>query len=177
MAEVDFEVGIIGGGPAGSGMASYLAKAGISCVVFEREIFERPHVGESLVPSSTRVFKDIGFLKEMEANKFPHKYGAVWTSANSRLYEVDWDGLEPDTFADIRFEERDQPGVDKNHTYHVDRGKFDRLLLQHANGLGATVYEGIKVQRVDFSSPEYTDVPLHDGAQGGQHSSSHGRRC
>ena len=158
MAEVDFEVGIIGGGPAGSGIASYLAKAGISCVVFEREIFERPHVGESLVPSSTRVFKDIGFLKEMEANKFPHKYGAVWTSTNSRLYEVDWDGLGADTFADIRFEERDQPGVDKNYTYHVDRGKFDRLLLQHANRLGATVYEGINIQRVNFSTPEYTDV-------------------
>lgn len=158
MAEVDFEVGIIGGGPAGSGIASYLAKAGISCVVFEREIFERPHVGESLVPSSTRVFKDIGFLKEMEANKFPHKYGAVWTSTNSRLYEVDWDGLGADTFANIRFEERDQPGVDKNYTYHVDRGKFDRLLLQHANRLGATVYEGINIQRVNFSTPEYTDV-------------------
>ncbi len=159
VAEVDFEVGIIGGGPAGSGMASYLAKAGISCVVFERDIFERPHVGESLVPSSTRVFKDLGFLEEMEANKFPHKYGAVWTAAgNSRLYEVNWDGLEADTFADIRFDERDQPGVDKNYTYHVDRGKFDRLLLQHANGLGANVYEGIKVQRVDFSDPDFAEV-------------------
>jgi 1H-pyrrole-2-carbonyl-[peptidyl-carrier protein] chlorinase len=163
MGEVDFEVGIIGGGPAGSGMASYLAKAGISCVVFEKEIFERPHVGESLVPSSTRVFKEIGFLKEMEANRFPHKYGAVWTSANSRLYEVDWDGLGADNFADIRFEERDQPGVDKNYTYHVDRGKFDRLLLEHANRLGATVYEGINIQRANFSSPQYTDISFKMG--------------
>ena len=55
----DFEVGIIGGGPAGSSMAAYLAKAGINCVVFERELMPRPHVGESLVPSSTRVFKDL----------------------------------------------------------------------------------------------------------------------
>ena len=42
----DFEVGIIGGGPAGSSMAAYLAKAGINCVVFERELMPRPHVGE-----------------------------------------------------------------------------------------------------------------------------------
>jgi FADH2 O2-dependent halogenase len=158
MAEVDFEVGIIGGGPAGSSMASYLAKAGLSCVVFERDIFEREHVGESLVPSSTRVFKDLDFVGEMEAHKFPHKYGAVWTSLKSRIYDVDWDGLGADTFADIRFEERDQPGVDKNYTYHVDRGKFDRLLLQHANRLGAAVYEGIRVQRVDFSDPEIAEV-------------------
>jgi FADH2 O2-dependent halogenase len=159
MAEVDFEVGIIGGGPAGSAMASYLAKDGVSCVVFERDIFERPHVGESLVPSSTRVFRDLGFLEEMERHKFPHKYGAVWTAAgSSRLYDHDWEGLEADSFADIRFEERAQPGVDKNYTYHVDRGKFDLLLLQHANRLGATVYEGIRVQRVDFSHPDYAEV-------------------
>ena len=31
-----------------------LAKAGVKCIVFERELFPRPHVGESLVPSSTR---------------------------------------------------------------------------------------------------------------------------
>ena len=64
--ELDFEVGIIGGGPAGASMAAYLAKAGIRCVVFESELFPRPHVGESLVPSSTRVFKEIDFLNQME---------------------------------------------------------------------------------------------------------------
>ncbi|MET0508180.1 MAG: FAD-dependent monooxygenase, partial [Burkholderiaceae bacterium] len=46
----DFEVGIIGGGPAGGALAAYLAKAGVKCVLFERELFPRPHVGESLVP-------------------------------------------------------------------------------------------------------------------------------
>jgi FADH2 O2-dependent halogenase len=89
-------------------MACYLAKAGLSCAVFEREIFERPHVGESLVPSSTRVFKDPGFLEQMEAHKFPPKYGAVWTAAgNPNLYQHDWEGLSADQFAAIRFEERD----------------------------------------------------------------------
>ena len=56
MTKTDFDIGIIGGGPAGAGMAAYLAKAGANCVVFERELFPRPHVGESLVPSSSRVF-------------------------------------------------------------------------------------------------------------------------
>lgn len=135
-------------------MAAYLAKAGVSCVVFERELFPRPHVGESLVPSSTRVFKDLDFLPQMEENRFPHKFGAVWTAAaNSRMYDHDWDGLAADCRADIRFEERDQPGVDQNYTYHVDRGKFDLLLLQHANKLGATVYSGVGVKDVDFSGP------------------------
>jgi flavin-dependent dehydrogenase len=151
--KADFDIGIIGGGPAGSAMASYLAKAGVRCVLFERELFPRPHVGESLVPSSTRVFKDLGFIEQMEEAKFPHKFGAVWTAEDKKGgYDHDWDGLAPDCHADVRFEERVQEGVDTNYTYHVDRAKFDLLLLQHANKLGAAVYEGVKVTHVDFSS-------------------------
>jgi FADH2 O2-dependent halogenase len=152
--DTDFDVAIIGGGPAGATMGAYLAKAGVKCVVFERELFPRPHVGESLVPSSTRVFNDLDFLPTMEEAGFPHKYGAVWTAATSKSYGVhDWEGLEAVVSADhaaIRFEERKQPGVEPNYTYHVDRGKFDMLLLQHAQKLGATVYEGIKVKGIDF---------------------------
>jgi flavin-dependent dehydrogenase len=149
----NFDVGIIGGGPAGAAMAAYLGKAGASCVVFERELFPRPHVGESLVPSSTRVFRELDFLSVMEDAGFPHKYGAVWTANDkSPRYAHDWDELDAVETASIRFEERDQPGVDKKYTYHVDRGKFDLLLLQHANKLGAEVYEGVKVTGVDFSS-------------------------
>lgn len=151
MGDSDFQVGIIGGGPAGSTMAAYLAKAGISCAVFEGQLFPRPHVGESLVPSSTRVFKDLNFLPQMEENKFPHKYGAVWTAAaNSRAYEHDWEGLAADCKVDIRFAEREQVGVEQTYTYHVDRGKFDNLLLQHAHGFGAKVFEGISVSGVEF---------------------------
>jgi FADH2 O2-dependent halogenase len=133
-------------------MAAYLAKAGVNCVVFERELFPRPHVGESLVPSSTRVFNELGFLPQMEEARFPRKYGAIWTAQEraSKNYSVDWEGLNPDCHAQVRFEERQQPGVNRNFTYHVDRGKFDLLLLQHAHQLGAAVYEGVRVQGVDF---------------------------
>ncbi len=152
--EPDFDVGIIGGGPAGSSLASYLAKAGLKVVVMERELFPRPHVGESLVPSANRVLKELDFLDTMEEYKFPHKFGAVWTTTTStHSHDVDWMGLDDEngTDAAIRFEERAQPGVDRKYTYHVDRGLFDLLLLQHANELGADVYEGVRVQGVDFS--------------------------
>jgi FADH2 O2-dependent halogenase len=166
VAETDFEVGIIGGGPGGASMAAYLAKAGVSCVLFERDIFPREHVGESLVPSSTRVFKELGLLDQMEEHKFPRKYGAVWTAAQSaQAYQVDWAGLGPDTYADIRFDEREQPGVGRTYTYHVDRGKFDLLLLQHAHKLGATVLEGVRVKQVDFANPDYVVVRFDVGRQ------------
>jgi FADH2 O2-dependent halogenase len=162
--EVDFDVGIIGAGPAGGGMAAYLAKAGIRCVVFEKELFPRQHVGESLVPSSTRVFRELDFLHKMEEARFPHKFGAVWTAtAGSRAYQHDWAGLAADQQADIRFAERDQEGVDQTYTYHVDRGIFDNLLLQHANELGAEVYEGVNVRGVDFSDSGHATIKYNIG--------------
>ncbi|MDP9342533.1 MAG: tryptophan 7-halogenase [Actinomycetota bacterium] len=152
----DFEVGIIGGGPAGSSMAAYLARAGIDCVVFERMIFPRWHVGESLVPSSTRVFRELGFLDKMEASGFPRKYGAAWTSAATKrqYYTHNWEGLEPSSSVAFQFKEREQEGVDQIYTWHVDRGQFDNMLLHHANELGAHVYEGVSVKHADFSDPD-----------------------
>jgi len=171
MAELDtdFDVAIIGGGPAGSSMAAYLAKGGATCVVLEREVFPRAHVGESLVPSSNRVFKELDFLPVMEEARFPHKYGAVWTAATSKSYAVhDWEGLDADCSADlasIRFEERAQPGVDSQYTYHVDRGKFDQLLLQHAAKLGAAVRQGVKVTGIDFDRGRRPVVTLDGGEE------------
>lgn len=157
-----FDVGVIGGGPAGAAMAAYCAKAGVRCCVFEREIFPRFHIGESFVPSSTRIFKELGFLETMETSGFLRKRGAAWTSAteNANVYQdcvfyepftgsTD-EQIRPGGMAEIRFEEREQEGVDLKYTYHVPRDKFDHLLLQHAVKLGATVYEGVAVQRVEF---------------------------
>ena len=111
MQQPDFDVGIVGGGPAGAGLAAYLAKAGVSCVVFESSLFPRRHVGESLVPSSTRVFKDLDFVRVMERERFPRKYGAVWTSTSAvRELSHDWAGLDPDCYVDVRFGEREPRG-------------------------------------------------------------------
>jgi FADH2 O2-dependent halogenase len=145
------DVAILGGGPAGSSIASYLAQAGLRCAVFEKELFPREHVGESLVPSSTRVFNEIGFTEEMERSGFPRKYGAAWTSAEAhRAYSHDFQGLEADAYADVRFAERDQEGVNRPYTWHVDRGRFDLMMLQHAAKSGADVYSGVTVKDVQF---------------------------
>src|SRR5208282_5964365 len=66
-------------------------------------------------------------------------------------YQHGFEDADFDGQADIRFEEREQPGVNQRHTWHVDRGKFDLLLLQHAQKLGAAVYDGVKVSSIDFA--------------------------
>jgi FADH2 O2-dependent halogenase len=168
VTEPDFDVAIVGGGPAGGGMASYLARAGVKCVVLEKELFPRPHVGESLVPSSTRVFKDLEFLPVMEEARFPRKYGAAWTAENAnRTYDYAYDAedLEPSCQVDIQFAERDQPGVDLPYTYHVDRGLFDNLLLQHANKAGAEVYEGVNVIGADTTGDDAATIRFRMGGR------------
>ncbi|GAA3124118.1 NAD(P)/FAD-dependent oxidoreductase [Streptosporangium carneum] len=154
MSDVDFDIAIIGGGPAGSSIASYLSKAGLSCVVFESSTFPREHVGESLIPATTPVLSDIGALAKIEAAGFPKKYGAAWTSAaETKIPTLGFELSHGFRAAEIEFSERDQAGVNQDYTYHVDRGLYDLILLQHAESLGAKVYEGIRVRRVDFSEP------------------------
>ncbi|WP_394844947.1 FAD-dependent oxidoreductase [Pendulispora brunnea] len=163
--DFDFDVAVIGGGPAGSTTASYLAKAGLSVAVFESEMFPREHVGESLVPATTPVLLEIGAMDKIEAAGFPRKYGAAWTAANG-------DGIDPLGFrvhehgfgtADVLFNEREQLGVDRDYTFHVDRGQFDLILLKHAESLGAKVFCGVRVHQVDFAD---RDRPVLDVGMG-----------
>ena len=134
---------IVGGGPAGSAIGCYLSKAGIKNTIFEAANHPRPHVGESMVMSSVRVFDEIGFLPVMEREGFPRKYGASWHPPVAKGE------------ADISFDEFPQEGISQQYTYHVDRQKFDLLLLKHAESLGSRVYQGVQVSEVLFDDKSY----------------------
>ena len=163
---VDFDVAVIGGGPAGSTAASYLAGAGMSVGLFESETFPRPHVGESLVPATTPVLLEIGAMDAVDAANFPRKYGASWTSEQSVNVPLNgFQGLSHDWSAEVQFVERGQPGVDRDYTYHVDRGKFDLLLLKNAERLGTSVFSGVRVLGVDFADPEQVTLRCRMGTR------------
>jgi FADH2 O2-dependent halogenase len=137
------QVIIVGGGPAGSTLGCYLSKAGIKNTIFEATNHPRPHVGESMVMSSVRVFDEIGFLPVMEREGFPRKYGASWHPPVTKGQ------------ADISFDEFPQEGVTQDYTYHVDRQKLDLLLLKHAESFGTRVYQGVQVSEVLFDEKSY----------------------
>ncbi|WP_405113265.1 tryptophan 7-halogenase [Micromonospora sp. NBC_01405] len=162
--KTDYDVVVVGGGPAGSTMASYLAQAGMSVAVIEGATFPREHVGESLVPATTPVLVEIGALGKIDEADFPKKYGASWTSGLSGYIPLlGHQGLSHGWTADIQFVERNQPGVDRDYTFHVDRGRFDAILLKHSQESGATVFNGMRVRRVDFSDPQFVTVECSVG--------------
>lgn len=133
------DVIIIGGGPGGSALGCYLSMAGITNTIIEKAIHPRPHVGESMVTSSTRVFEEIGFLPILEREGFVHKYGASWhASRNQHVFSIE-------------FSEFPQEGIDQDYTYHVDRAQMDLLLLKRAEELGSKIIQGVGVKKVLFN--------------------------
>ena len=77
--ERDTDVVIVGGGPAGAILGAYLARAGVDHVILDKAVHPRPHVGESLLCATTRVFREIDFLGAIEAGGYVRKHGALWT--------------------------------------------------------------------------------------------------
>ena len=139
---------IIGGGPAGSTIATTLADLGHEVLVLEKAKFPRPHVGESLLPFCYHVFKDLGILETMKA-KFAPKPGVKFSNIDGTQYSK-WcfkDVIDDDSYL----------------SFHVHRAEFDQILLNNSSAHGADVKEEIRVMRVDFdSAPDHSIVYAED---------------
>jgi len=135
-----FDVIVIGGGPAGSVLACLLAQGGYRCLVVERDIHPRDHVGESLTPSSNPIWRRIGFLEKIENAGFVHKPGACWTAPRSPVGR----------FVSPRLADFPPPDAAQTYTYNVERDVFDALPICHAHESGAKVLQGATVQEVLF---------------------------
>ena len=133
-----YDAVIIGGGPAGSTVATFLARAGRKVLVLERERFPRFHVGESLLPFSLPIFERLGVAEKIRSAGFQEKYGAFF-----------WNEKEGTT-RPVVFGE----AFDDRHpmAYHVKRAEFDDLLLRHAAESGAEVRQETAVEDVLFES-------------------------
>jgi flavin-dependent dehydrogenase len=140
----DFDVVVIGGGPAGSTAASLLAMSGHKVLVLEKDIHPRDHVGESITPSTNPIFKRMGFLEKIEDAGFVHKPGACWTPPRG----------VPGRFVSLRLGEFPPPGATQFYTYNVERDWFDTMLLRHAQEQGAKVLQGVKVLKVNFDEEQ-----------------------
>lgn len=124
---------VIGGGPAGSGVATYLAQEGRRVLVLERAHFPREHIGESLLPGVLPYLERLGVRREIEEAGFERKEGQTFYWGKEQPWEIDFRELDVHPYS-----------------YFVDRARFDDMLLRHAARSGATVLEGQAVTRVLF---------------------------
>lgn len=133
-AEACPDVIVIGAGPAGCVAGAYLAKAGLSTLILEREKFPRFAIGESLLPCGNDILRDLGVWPEMERRGFVKKFGADFCTGQSERFNRYWF--------------RKALGERHAHTYQVDRASFDSLLLDAARRHGCETREGVSVSGV-----------------------------
>lgn len=132
------DVAVIGGGPGGAALATFLARAGHRCVVFEREKFPRYHIGESLIPHTFGIFERLGFLGQLRASAFPVKHSVRFVSPTGKE-------ATPFYFSETI------PG-DRARTWQVERSRFDEMMLNHARANGVEVHEQIGIDKVLFEN-------------------------
>ncbi|KAF9032162.1 FAD/NAD(P)-binding domain-containing protein [Hymenopellis radicata] len=129
---------VIGGGPAGSYCASVLARDDIEVTVLEASRFPRYHIGESMLPSLRPFLRYIDADNKVAAHGFTPKRGAAF-QFNQFKHEGYTDFVNLDA---------------NSGAWNVIRSEFDEILLSHAAGSGATVFQERKVTRIGFDAED-----------------------
>ena len=147
----NYDIIVIGGGPAGSTVATLVAEQGCRVLLLEREAEPTFKIGESLIPATYWTFKRLGMLGKLRASHFPQKYSVQFYSrtgkASSPFYFFQTNPHESAV------------------TWQVLRSEFDEMLLDNAEEKGVEVRRGIGVREVLFEGDTATGVVIQ-GANG-----------
>lgn len=142
----NYDVAVIGGGPGGAALATFLARAGHRCIVFEQAKYPRYHIGESLVPHTYGIFERLGLLPQLRASAFPVKHSVRFVA--------------PDGKASLPFYFTETIKGDGARTWQVERSQFDGMMLDHARANGVEVHEQSAVEKVIFEGGRAVGVRL-----------------
>lgn len=129
----NYDLVIVGGGPAGSTLGTLVAQAGYKVLILEKVQFPRYKIGESLLPATVRDLADmLDIDKDQFKSKFVNKRGAsfAWGSDTKSMWNFNFGGAASDQ---IELDDR-VPSA-----FNVDRGTFDKILIDNAISKGVTV--------------------------------------
>ncbi|MFL6591773.1 MAG: NAD(P)/FAD-dependent oxidoreductase [Luteimonas sp.] len=147
---IETDVLVIGGGPAGSTVATLLARRGWKVLMLEKARHPRFHIGESLLPMNIPILERLGVLEQVRA------IGVLKRGADFPV--------EGGNYNVFRFGRALRPIAD--YAFHVKREEFDQLLFEHARGEGVDARDGIKVERVEFDAAGRPHVVHASGPDG-----------
>ncbi|HEX4201265.1 MAG TPA: FAD-dependent monooxygenase, partial [Chthoniobacterales bacterium] len=127
----DWDVTVIGGGPAGSATAALTAKAGLRTLLIDRATFPREKVcGDCLNPGCWDVFDQLGVAAEIAALPSARLQWVAFTNMRGRRIEHRFpNGGPPET--------------------GIRRSVLDQALLLNAQRSGAEICQGEPVTGVD----------------------------
>ena len=117
-----FDVLVAGGGPAGATVALCLARQGCRVALLEATEYNLPRYGETLPPEINPVLRDLGLSKPFHDLSPLEAPGIVSVWGDPTPAEVDF------------VHNVHGPGC------HIDRNRFDRMLMTEAEKAGAQVY-------------------------------------
>ena len=144
----NYDLIVIGGGPAGSTVATLVAEHGHRALLLEREAEPKFKIGESLIPATYWTFKRLGMLEKLRTSHFPQKYSVQFYSrtgkASSPFYFFQTNPHESAV------------------TWQVLRSEFDEMLLDNAKEKGVEVQRGTRVREVLFDGDSATGVVVQD---------------
>lgn len=149
----NFDVIVMGGGPAGSSVAGILAREGRKIILFEKAIFPRHHIGESLMTDTYWTFRRLGVLEKLKESPFVRKYSVQFANAAGKE-------SRPFYFFEAVHHE-------SAVTWQITRAQFDHLLIDHAAEQGVTVHQGVLVKQVLFEGDQAVgvEVEMQDGTR------------
>jgi len=135
----NYDVVVIGGGPAGTTIASLLTEKGRSVCLLEKARHPRFHIGESLLPMNMAILERLGVLDKV-AEIGIKKYAAEFNSQVT--------APERDVFYFSKAANKDYP-----FAYEVRRSEFDELLFRNCQSKGVNAFESITVNKVELDQP------------------------
>jgi flavin-dependent dehydrogenase len=143
MPELSCDVLVIGGGPAGSTIATLLSRRGWNVVLLEKDRHPRFHIGESLLPRNMPLLEQLGVMPEIE------RIGVLKRAVDLTL-----------PTSDERVTLNFSQAFDATYptAFQVKRAEFDHVLLKNCAANGTRVLEGVEAQDVTFTPDGMVDV-------------------